>query len=317
VNETQVERTSPSAAAPPSQPNPPDRILVVEDDTSIRNLNVAVLTQSGYTVDSAPDGAAAWQALHAEDFDLMITDNNMPKLSGVELLKKMRGARLDLPVIMATGVLPREEFARAPGLQPTATLLKPYTLADLLHLVKKVLASADQPAPALEQSVARTIKEKLLAQAENAPHLSPAPARKPRHCVLVVDADHDLRQMYTEVLAEFDCEVHTAADGEAGWAALRANRYDLLITEHDLPKLSGVELVKTLRAARMALPVVMAAGRLPLDALAQNPELQLADTLTKPFAVETLLATVHHFLPITATSPAPLLTVPGQQLRVG
>jgi hypothetical protein len=56
VNEIQVERASQPAALPPSQPDPPDRILVVEDDDFIRKLNVAALTQSGYPVDSAADG---------------------------------------------------------------------------------------------------------------------------------------------------------------------------------------------------------------------------------------------------------------------
>ena len=94
------------------------------------------------------------------------------------------------------------------------------------------------------------------------------------------------------MLARPGYHVDVAEDGAAGWEALQANRYDLLITEHDLPKLTGVELVKKLRAARMALPVVMAAGRLPTDELARNPSLQLAAMLVKPFAVDALLDTV-------------------------
>jgi FixJ family two-component response regulator len=53
-----------------------------------------------------------------------------------------------------------------------------------------------------------------------------------------------------------------------GWEALQANNYSLLITEPDLPKLTGVELVRKLSAARMALPVVLAAGRLATEELA-------------------------------------------------
>ena len=69
-----------------------------------------------------------------------------------------------------------------------------------------------------------------------------------------------------------------------------------MITEHDMPKLTGVELVRKLRAARMALPVVMAAGKLPTDELARNPSLRLAATLVKPFAIEALLDTVRNVL---------------------
>jgi DNA-binding response OmpR family regulator len=66
-----------------------------------------------------------------------------------------------------------------------------------------------------------------------------------------------------------------------------------------MPKLTGVELVRKLRAARMAVPVVLAAGRLPAYELARNPSFQLAAMLLKPFAVDTLLDTVKNVLRAT------------------
>lgn len=119
--------------------SPPHHILVVEDDISVRQLNIEILAGSGYEVDAAEDGAAAWESLNVDSYDLMITDNGMPRLTGIELLKKLRAARMELPVIMATGTLPMEEFARSPWLQPAATLVKPYTSGELLRTVKKVL----------------------------------------------------------------------------------------------------------------------------------------------------------------------------------
>jgi two-component system alkaline phosphatase synthesis response regulator PhoP len=121
------------------QTNLSPRILVVDDDVSMRTINTKALLRSGYQVDAAEDGSAAWQALNAEFYDLMITDNKMPKVSGIELLKKLRASRMSLPVIMATGTLPTEEFTRYPWLQPDATLLKPYTIVELVGVVKEVL----------------------------------------------------------------------------------------------------------------------------------------------------------------------------------
>jgi DNA-binding response OmpR family regulator len=115
------------------------RILVVEDEAPVRQLNAEVLTRAGYEVDAAEDGAAAWEALNGDSYDLLITDNGMPRLSGLELLKKLRAARMELPVIMATGTLPTQEFAQSPWLRPAATLEKPYTIEELLRTVKKVL----------------------------------------------------------------------------------------------------------------------------------------------------------------------------------
>jgi two-component system OmpR family response regulator len=121
--------------------NPPQRILVVEDDADIRSLNTESLTESGYCVDAAENGAAAWQALNAKHYDLLITDNHMPVVTGLELIKKLRAEEMTLPVILMSGTLPTEELEQHPWLQIQATLLKPYTLAELFKTVKEVLVA--------------------------------------------------------------------------------------------------------------------------------------------------------------------------------
>ena len=114
--------------------------------------------------------------------------------------------------------------------------------------------------------------------------------------ILVVDEDHDLRRLYTEALVCPGYHVDAAEDGAAALKALRINQYQLLITEHSLPTLTGVELVKTLRAARMPQPVIMAAARLPIQELARNPSLQPVAVLPKPFYLSQLLETVRTVL---------------------
>ena len=136
-----LEAPCDQAAAKPDgdQANPPRRILVVEDDRDLRQINAMVLVHSGYAVDQAEDGAAAWEALQANRYDLLITDSNMPRLTGLELLKKLRSARMGLPVIMATGHLPTQELTQNPWLEPVTMLAKPYATNQLLDKVKDVL----------------------------------------------------------------------------------------------------------------------------------------------------------------------------------
>jgi len=123
-----------------------------------------------------------------------------------------------------------------------------------------------------------------------------APMPCPTHLcpprILVVDEDRDLRLLYTEALGRPGYHVDAAEDGVTALKALRVNNYNLLITEHNLPTLTGVELVRTLRAARMALPVIMAAARLPMHELARNPSLEPVAVLPKPFYISQLLETV-------------------------
>ncbi|MDB6018371.1 MAG: phoP 1 [Pedosphaera sp.] len=142
--------TLPEATPPPapgardasatSKANRRRRILVVDDDTLICQIYSEALFRSGYQVDSAHDGEVGWQTLHAvrhdpDSYDLLITDNNMPKLSGVELVKKLRSERMMLPVIMATSAPP----ADSEELQLTAILPKPFYPDQLVQTVKEIL----------------------------------------------------------------------------------------------------------------------------------------------------------------------------------
>ena len=121
------------------QSNPRQRILVVDDEQDVRRVITEVLIYSGYHADATEDGAAAWDALQLNNYDLVVTDNKMPKVTGVELIKKLRDAGMDLPVIMATGSLPEGEFIRRSWLQPNIILLKPFTFDELVVAVKEVL----------------------------------------------------------------------------------------------------------------------------------------------------------------------------------
>jgi DNA-binding response OmpR family regulator len=134
-----LQTEGPASLPPPFLTKPLGRILVVDDDSDICQLNAEVLIHSGYEVDAAADGAAAWEALQIKDFNLLITDHNMPKLTGVELVRKLRSARMALPVILSTGRLPTEELAKNPSLQLAAILPKPFSVDELLGTVTKVL----------------------------------------------------------------------------------------------------------------------------------------------------------------------------------
>ena len=108
---------------------------------------------SGYYVDAAEDGAVAWDALQRESYDLLVTDHNMPKVSGIELVKKLRSARMALPVILASGTMPVDELDRHPWLQLAATLHKPFTADELVDTVKKVLHPTDSAREQIEPLV--------------------------------------------------------------------------------------------------------------------------------------------------------------------
>jgi DNA-binding response OmpR family regulator len=132
-----------SGALQKNPPRPPHTILLVDDELRARELHAGALISAGYDVNTAKDGADAWNALNLVTYDLLITDNRMPRVTGMELIKKLRSEDMMMPVILASGTVPAEELKRHPWLLLDATLEKPYTVAQLLEVVKQVLRSAD------------------------------------------------------------------------------------------------------------------------------------------------------------------------------
>jgi two-component system, cell cycle sensor histidine kinase and response regulator CckA len=94
-----------------------NRILVVDDETSVRQLTTEMLIRAGFEVDAAADGAAGWQAIQTKHYDLVITDNFVPNVTGIEMVKKIHAGSMNLPVIMATAIFPQEEFQLHPWLE--------------------------------------------------------------------------------------------------------------------------------------------------------------------------------------------------------
>jgi CheY-like chemotaxis protein len=127
----------------PGQKSSRHRILVVDDNGEVRGVKVEMLINSGYDVEDATDGADAWEAIQDRRFNLVITDNKMPKMTGVELIEKLRSSRMTIPVIMATSVMPDVEFVRRPWLKPDIGLTIPFSDDELLVSIERLLNQDD------------------------------------------------------------------------------------------------------------------------------------------------------------------------------
>jgi two-component system chemotaxis response regulator CheY len=143
MKENRKLKTKELPILPTQSQRSPIRILLVDDNRDFRELQKDLLASAGYEIACANDGAAGWEALQAADYDLVITDNHMPKMTGLEMIEKLHAAQMPIPVIMATGNLPLEEFARKPWLKPEASLQRPYTDGELLDTVRNVLDPDD------------------------------------------------------------------------------------------------------------------------------------------------------------------------------
>lgn len=125
------------------------RVLVVDDDKSVRSLMVLQLEEAGYNVFQAGDGLDALSALTKRSFDVVVADYSMPIMNGLELLKRIRLLHPETPVILVSGDL-QAVFQVGMGMQPFAWLRKPYERSVFLALIRSAVCTL---APGKRRSV--------------------------------------------------------------------------------------------------------------------------------------------------------------------
>ncbi|MFV0374091.1 response regulator transcription factor [Microbacterium sp.] len=122
-------------------------LLFVEDDTTMRDTVASYLVRAGHTVTAVADGAAAIDRFTAEGADLVLLDLMLPGMSGLELTRRLRTLRRDIPIIMATARA--QEHERVQGLQQGADdyVTKPYSLRELDLRIRALVRRSTAPVP--------------------------------------------------------------------------------------------------------------------------------------------------------------------------
>ena len=125
---------------------------------------------------------------------------------------------------------------------------------------------------------------------------TPQAAARAATRILVVDDEPSTRAVVVEILRRAGYQVDAADDGLAGWETLRTGRFHLLITDHRMPQVTGVELIQGLRATGSELPCLLMSGALPFNTPDLPGELQPGAILQKPFRPRELVAKVDEML---------------------
>jgi two-component system, OmpR family, response regulator ResD len=123
-----------------------DRILVVEDDPESCETIAAVLSQAGYVVDKAVDGFEALALATLRRPDLVLSDLQLPGMTGIELIRRARSFMHSVPVVLTTGLAETRDVCTAPALYgAVACLAKPLNLDELLWAIDSALACVRVP----------------------------------------------------------------------------------------------------------------------------------------------------------------------------
>ncbi|BCK87174.1 transcriptional regulatory protein QseB [Sideroxyarcus emersonii] len=127
------------------------RILVIEDDALLGDAIQAGLRQAGYAVDWMKDGVSADQALATEAYAAAVLDLGLPRMSGLEVLRRLRSRRLSIPVLVLTAMDTVEDRIRGLDAGADDYLAKPFDMGELSARVRALIRRASgKPAPSLQ-----------------------------------------------------------------------------------------------------------------------------------------------------------------------
>lgn len=117
------------------------RVLIVDDFSTMRRIIKNILRQLGFNnIVEADDGTAAWDILSKDQIDFIISDWNMPQMTGIELLRKVRASEEfgDLPFLMVTAEAQQENIIEAVQAKVSNYIVKPFTAETLGQKINKI-----------------------------------------------------------------------------------------------------------------------------------------------------------------------------------
>ena len=129
----------PLASARPAAGSARPRVLVVDDEASVRDLLSKTLALAEYDIDVAPDGRSALERMRMYAYDLLIVDLKMPGMDGLTLIREAKRYKADLPAIVITGFSSESSAIEAVNLGVAGYLTKPFRVPQVLAAAAKAL----------------------------------------------------------------------------------------------------------------------------------------------------------------------------------
>jgi two-component system CheB/CheR fusion protein len=250
-------------------------ILIVEDDPEVRDLLEIGLSAEGHRIVVASDGVEALKLIERDRLEpgLVISDFNLP--NGMDGLSVAAGIRAKLrrpvPVIVLTGDISTRTL-RDIALQKCEHLNKPASLKELAVAIERLV-----PASALRPSASAIPVE---AAAATAP------------VIFIIDDDSGVRDAIRGMLEHTGHLVEDYEDGESFLEACRPGRNTCLLIDANLPGISGLDLLKHLKATGRLVPAVMITGQSDVAMAVEAMKAGASDFLEKPIRSVELLAGV-------------------------
>jgi len=249
------------------------RVLIVDDDPEVRDVLAEAFRMEGLDVLEASNGLEALLYVKRDRPDAVVLDLMMPRLGGVEALKRIHDFNPGIRVLVVTGTDDPELHRQATASGASAVFTKPVAIAALVAALAAPALAAAPPVP----------------PAPRRPAPAPAkPAFAPTGHILVADDNPEVREMLEDVLTSLGYVTKTAADGTEAVRAVIADAPDVVLLDVYMPGLSGVGALPTIVAVAPHTKVIMISGSANLDVLKRSLAFGAHDYVTKPFEISSL-----------------------------
>jgi CheY-like chemotaxis protein len=267
-----------------------ETILVVEDDLAVQATVVDILRGLGYHVLKASDGQGALTILQSGvPVDLLFTDVVMPgPVRSIEVARQAKQMLPKIEVLFTSGYT-QNAIVHGGRLDPGVELIsKPYRRDELARKIRQLFAGrregitvVPEAAPASSAPASSSMPGPGAAAAADAG----LPVSTQPLSILVVEDNPDARAMLSELLLVLGHAVEGAGSAEQALEILDEKQFDILLTDHSLPGMSGLELVRRLVAGGSKMKIIFSSGYGAPDV----PELDIRPSfLPKPFTLAAL-----------------------------
>lgn len=241
-------------------------IVIVDDQPSVRSFVGRVLSDAGYTTATASNGPEALKIMEMSGtVNLLVTDLMMPEMRGDELARRVRQADPAVKVLYVTGH--RDELFQTVTLgDHEAFLDKPFRMHDLLEAVSMLLVGQ------LDMRASERVENGTSKQ----------PTRRSLRVLIVEDVDADALLIQRE-LERTHFEVHCErVDTRAALInALELQTWELIITDHTMPQLNAITVLKIVRDRGLNVPCVLVSGTVSKETAAAAMKIGADDFVSK------------------------------------
>jgi len=229
------------------------KVLVVDDQKSMRLTLAAILEDQGYDVTEVEDGYRAIEAVERVPFDLVFLDIKMPGINGVQTFREIQKINPKSVVVMMTGFAVEDLVKDALDEGAFSIIYKPFDMEGVIKLVESVLKSV---------------------------------------LILVVDDHSSERESLIQILTDKGYKVAGAADGDEAIQMVRDKHFDVILMDIKLPGKDGFAAFQEIKALDPDARVVFMTGFVLEDSIRQAIDAGAYPVAYKPFDIDKVLALV-------------------------